>query len=94
MHSELTCVCILNIPLTLSVCHAVEEDPVLSVWSIFDEGHIVACLDAEHSEQLHFVSDHSVRVFTSNITLWDFQGCWFMAATLRMGVHLKTHTHY
>lgn len=36
--------------LTLSVGHAVKEDPVLAVWSVFDEGHVVAGLDAEHSE--------------------------------------------
>lgn len=40
------------ISLSLSVCHAVKEDPVSAVWSVFDKGHIVARLDAEHSKQL------------------------------------------
>lgn len=45
---------------TLSVRHAVEEDPVFLGWSVFDKGHIVARLNTEHSEQLQFVSGQSV----------------------------------
>lgn len=46
-----------SVSLSFSVRHAVKEDPVFAVGSVLDEGHVVARLDAEHSEQLQLVSD-------------------------------------
>lgn len=42
--------------LTMPVCHAVKEHPILFLWSVFHKGDVVAGLDAEHSKQLHFFS--------------------------------------
>lgn len=77
------------ISLSLSVCHAVKEDPVLAVGSVFDEGHVVACLNAEHSKQLQLVSDQSVRYATTQVTLGDVQSSWLMGPALRMRVDLR-----
>lgn len=79
-------------PLTLSVCHAVKEDPVLAVWSMFDEGDVVAGLDAEHSEQLQFVSGQSVGYPAIHVTFGNVQRSSLMGATLRMSVHLEKNT--
>lgn len=73
----------------MSVCHAVKEDPVLAVWSVFDEGHIVAGLDAEHSEQLQFVSGQSASFAATKVTLGDVQSSSLMGLALRMRVHLE-----
>lgn len=75
--------------LPFSVCHAVEEDPVLAVGSVFDEGHVVARLDAEHGEQLQLVSDQSVRHAATQVTLGDVQSSWLMGPALTMRVHLS-----
>lgn len=46
----------------MSVCHAVKEEPGVRVRAVFEEGHIVAGLNAEHGKQLHGVSgDRSIR---------------------------------
>lgn len=51
-----------EIHLTASVCHAVKEEPGVRVRAVFDEGHVMAGLNAEHGKQLHHVSGHrSVR---------------------------------
>lgn len=44
--------------LTASVCHAVKEEPRVRVRAIFDKGHVVTGLNAEHSKELHRVSGH------------------------------------
>ena len=82
-----------NRRLTLSVCHAVEEDPVVAVGSVFDEGHVVAGLDAEHSEQLQLVSDQSVRFAAGQVSLGNIQGGGLMGPALRVRVHLRKETH-
>lgn len=78
-----------NRPLTFSVSHAVKEDPILAAWSVFDEGHIVAGLDAEHSKQLQFVSGQGVRNPMTHITFGNVQRSSLMGAPLRMRVHLE-----
>lgn len=79
-------------PLTLSVCHAVKEDPVLDVGSMLDEGHIVAGLDTEHSEQLQFVSGQSLMWPAIQVALREVQRNCLMWLTLRMTVHLEKNT--
>lgn len=83
---------ILNRLLTLSVCHAVKEDPVLAVWSMFDERDVVAGLDAEHSEQLQFVSDQSVGYPATHVTFRNVQRSSLMGGALRMSVNLDKNT--
>lgn len=75
--------------LTLSVCHAVKEDPVLAVRSVFDEGDVVAGLDAEHSEQLQFVSGQSVGYPATHVTFGNVQRSSMMGLALRMTMHLE-----
>lgn len=74
---------------TFSVGHAVKEDPVLSVWSVFDEGHVVARLDAEDGEQLQFVSGRSVSEHVRQEIFGDVQGHRLMGPSLRMRVNLR-----
>lgn len=83
-----------NRALTLSVRHAVKEDPVFTVWSVFDEGHVVARLDAEHGEQLQFVPGQSVRYAATQVSFGDVQSSWLMGPTLRMRVYLQGKTNY
>lgn len=80
--------------LTLSVCHAVKEDPVLAVWSMFDERDVVAGLDAEHSEQFQFVSDQSVGYPATHVTFGNVQRSSLMGAALRMSVNLGKNKYY
>lgn len=77
---------------TFSISHAVKEDPVTCVWSMFDKGHIVACLDAEHSEQLQAVSGERVGDAAVDVAFGDIQGCRPMGETLRVRVHLGRNT--
>lgn len=39
--------------LTITVSHAVKEEPGGIRVAVLDKGHVVASFDAEHSEQLH-----------------------------------------
>lgn len=39
--------------LTFSVCHAVKKQPVGVEGPVFDEAHVMAGLDARHSEERH-----------------------------------------
>ena len=80
--------------LTFSVRHAVEEDPVLGARSVFDEGHVVAGLDAEHGEQLQLVSGQSLRGQASQVTFGDVQIRRLMGLPLRVTVHLRRKTNY
>lgn len=54
--------------LTLSVRHAVEEDPVFAAGAVLDEGHVVAGLDAEHGKQVQLVSGQSVGTPVTFVT--------------------------
>lgn len=77
----------------MSVCHAVKEDPVLAVRSVFDEGDVVAGLDAEHSEQLQFVSGQSVGYPATHVTFGNVQRSSMMGLALRMSMHLEKKPH-
>lgn len=81
-------------PPTLSVGHAVEEDPVVFVGPVFDEGHVVAGLDAEHGEQLQPVSGQGVGDAAAQVPLRDVQGGGLVGAALGVRVHLRrTHNN-
>lgn len=80
-------------PPTLSVGHAVEEDPVLFVGPVFDEGHVVAGLDAEHGEQLQPVSGQGVGDAAAQVTPRDVQRGGLVGLALGVSVHLRrTHS--
>lgn len=77
------------VSLTLSVGHAVEEEPVVPFWSEPDEGDVVTGLDAEDGEQLQFVSAHrGGGAALVQVTGGDDQGGGLVRAPLRVGVHL------
>lgn len=77
---------------TLSVRHAVEEDPVLAAGAVFDEGHVVAGLDAQHGKQVQFVSGQNGRTPVTCVTFGNVQRRAPVCAALRMHVHLQKHT--
>lgn len=61
----------------------------MAVWSVFDEGDVVAGLYAEHGKQLQLVAGQSVRYATPQVTFGDVQSRGLMAAALRVRVHLE-----
>lgn len=75
--------------LTLSVRHAVKEDPVPAARSVLDKGHVVAGLDAEDGEQLQFVSGQGVGDAVAHVTLRNVQESGLMGAALGMRVYLR-----
>lgn len=44
---------VMSQPRTITVCHAVEEEPGRLCTAVLDEGHVMTGFDAEHGEQLH-----------------------------------------
>lgn len=81
-----------KLQLTLSVRHAVEEDPVPAAGAVSDEGHVVAGLDAEHGKQLQPVSGQSVPTPVTQVTCRNVHRRAVVCAALRMRVHLQRHT--
>lgn len=63
--------------LTVPVSHAVEEHPVLFLWSILHKGDVVTCLYAEHCEKLHLLPRDSwaAHVASALKLLRDMQFC-------------------
>lgn len=76
------------IALTLPVCHTVEEDPVFFVWSVFDEGDVVAGLDAEHSKQLQSLAEERAAGWIDREALWQAQSRALVGPPLGVTVHL------
>lgn len=54
----------------------------------------MACLDAEHSEQLQAVSGERVGDAAVDVAFGDFQGCRLMEEALRVRVHLRRNTDF
>ena len=75
-----------EVNLTTSVCHAVEEEPGARARAILYKGHIVAGVDTEHSEQLHFVPGY--RGICWHLR-WHCQGFRAVALPRGMNVHLS-----
>lgn len=78
--------------LTFSVRHAVEEDPVMAAGAVFDEGHVVTGLDAEHGKQVQLVPGQNTWTPVTSVTFGNVQRRALVCAALRMRVHLQKHT--
>lgn len=74
---------------TLSVRHAVEEDPVVAAGAVFDEGHVVAGLDAEDGKQVQLVPGQNAGAPEVDVTVGDVQAGALVRAALRVRVHLR-----
>ena len=73
----------------MPVSHAVKENPVMVVGSVFNEGDIVAGLDAEHGKQLQLVPGQDLRRDASREALWHVQLGGSMRTPLGVSVHLE-----
>lgn len=77
---------------TITVSHAVEEEPGRIGAAVLDEGHIVTGFDAEHSKQLHPLAGK--RALTSRTVLellGDGQFAVSMGFPLRVKVNLNQY---
>lgn len=78
---------------TITISHAVEEEPGRICAAVLDEGHIVTGFDAEHSKQLHPLAGK--RALTSHTfleLLWD--GQFAVSMGFPLGVEMNLNQYY